>query len=134
METQPEPRAPHGDPDSARKLVGFPRARKAPSSISMRKCFLHISTVLSVSQGTFLSSPHRPMIIVLVGNIGMFTYAAYVLQRLQKRAGRTGYDRQVSSNPHASSKEPLHRQYSRQLSTVSNVSKSLLKQKANVER
>ncbi len=86
----------------------------------------------------------RPISIVLITNILMFIYAAYVLQKLRRNmtaSKKHTTSSLYSKSRHASttsnkSRETVHRQYSKQLSTASTVSKSLnlQKHKANIER
>jgi hypothetical protein len=83
---------------------------------------------------------YRPIILILLTNIGMFVYAAYIFRRLQRNTTKSrGYQRKISSSEEVSTsptnKQSLHKQFSRQLSRgETTMSKNLQKQKANIER
>ena len=76
--------------------------------------------------------------MILLTNIGMFSYAAYILHSLQRnvRKGKSNKSYQSQTSSSGNTRECLHRQYSRQLSgkVTSAVSDNLKKQKANIER
>ena len=83
-------------------------------------------------------SHFSPIIVILLTNIGMFSYAAYILHSLQRnvRKGKSNKSYQSQTSSSGNTRECLHRQYSRQLSgkVTSAVSDNLKKQKANIER
>ena len=76
----------------------------------------------------------RPIGITLVSNLAMFVYASRILQKLQQKKK---YLTQTSQTSNASliSREPMSRQFSRQISNVQKaVSTKVKSQKENIEK
>ena len=84
------------------------------------------------------------MLAIVMANIGMFSYAAIILRKLQKnlRSGavtrsyttQRSYSTQMSQDT-SENKPTLHRQYSRALSQgIDEVKSKMKKQKANAAR
>ena len=76
----------------------------------------------------------RPIGITLLSNLAMFVYASRVLQKLQQKKK---YLTQTSQTSNASliSRQPMSRQFSRQISDISkSVSKKVKSQKENIEK
>jgi hypothetical protein len=94
----------------------------------------YLITTVSKHKITSIFPLSRPIGTTLLSNLAMFVYASRVLQKLQQKKK---YLTQTSQTSNASliSREPMARQFSRQISNVSkSVSTKVKSQKANIEK